>query len=40
MAYCIKVKNIFCLNKKATLRQTQGSQNYRWMTMRWLTVRK
>lgn len=45
MAYCIFLKNIFCLNKIAALRpfdrlKVQGLRDYRWMTIRWLTVRK
>ena len=40
MAYCIQMKKIFQVSKKAALRQTQGPPNQRMITMRWLTVRK
>ena len=45
MAYCMRLKNIFCLNKIAALRpfdrlKAQEPRDYRWMTIRWLTVRK
>ena len=48
MAYCIRMKKIFQVNRKAALRpfempqgpQAQGPPNQRMMTIRWLTVRK
>ena len=34
MAYCIRMKKIILVNKKTALRQAQGPQHQRWMTMR------
>lgn len=40
MAYCIRMKKIFQVNREAAFRQAQGPPNQRMMIIRWLTVRK